>query len=400
MLEHIKKNKEIKFSSFLLTGISNNNIFSKCGCICKGKEEINNNNTNKNINNNPTQDPIKGEKPPKDEKPQQNQEFLNSKNDLIKKVKNLEEKYLKFVPENEQTDTLSNFKSKLNLITKENIKQLKNEFNVIETNLNEVIKIHRKVFDLQELIEKNNIGKLIGSINKNLNCDFTIKDPTGEETENLNDLKSNLNKYLNDNNIEECCISEILHDESYHYFVCNIDKILKLDVKLQNKIKECYEKNTAKKFFYLIKDSSNNIFFYDKINPKQYRETNKFEQLNSVDIEFIKKFFDTNGTTDAENVKIANDIIKGAVINFSERKIESKGVISDLYIVYFFNREILNKIKKDKQLEKYIKRLSFNLYSVTITVKVNGKVENRFREKDLSIDSFDKKTKTLTVTLS
>ena len=57
-------------------------------------------------------------------------------------------------------------------------------------------------------------------------------------------------------------------------------------------------------------------------------------------------------------------------------------------------------MKIDDNNKKYIKKLSANLYCVEITTIENKKLINRIGEGDLKIDSFDKDSKELTVSLT
>lgn len=389
-MDFIKKNKNLILTSSIFCGI-NNNIYCGCNNLSgRGNRPTNNDKTN-TPKEETQQNPDKN-----NENSNNDTEFEQSKNGLIEKVNNLEKGYLKYVPEGKQSDTLSKFKEKLSSITKENIEQLKKEFSVIEPDLNSIINIHRKVVDFKELLETNNVGKFIGSSNKELDCDFTIKTPIEKESKILNELKTNLNNYLVDKKIEECLLYKILQDECYYYFILNDEKFSVLDKNLQKEINECYNKNTTKKCFPLIKDSANNIFFLDgKEVVKQFRGTKYYNSLQSADIKFINTFFETKKSTDGEKAIEIDNLIKSnkGFFSYSER-----GDTTDKYIFYFFDKKVLNIMKNlDPTVKGYIKKLSYNLYCVALTEIRNNHEVNDFNKEDLKIDNYNKDTNTITV---
>ena len=167
---------------------------------------------------------------------------------------------------------------------------------------------------------------------------------------------------------------------------------------------EILKKNDQYTFLLLIKDCNNNMFFYDSkdknLDIKQFKET-AVSGFTYKDILFINTFFETKGNTDDEKVEDFKDKTKSKLCWISERTIkENDYIIDDQYLLYFFDYQIYKLMKIDDNNKKYIKKLSANLYCVEITTIENKKLINRIGEGDLKIDSFDKDSKELTVSLT
>ena len=410
MLEFINKNKNIILNSSIFIEINNlnNNTFGQCsGKGIKNQTNINNN-SEESKEKDPNQDKKEEEKKEgeedKKEDKKEDKEFEKVKKELIKKVENLESEYLKFVPVEGRSESLNKFKEKLGSITKYNINQLNKDFNVLEMDLSSIIEIYRKPIDFQNFIETNNIGKFVGSITKELNSNFTIINPIESEKNDFYNLRNNLNNYLTTNEIHDCVLIEIYKQNRYYYFVVNDVKFGKLSQELKGKYFEILKKNDQYTFLLLIKDCNNNMFFYDSkdknLDIKQFNET-AVSGFTDKDILFINTFFETKGNTDDEKVEDFKDKTKSKLCWISERTIkENDYIIDDQYLLYFFDYQIYKLMKIDDNNKKYIKKLSANLYCVEITTIENKKLINRIGEGDLKIDSFDKDSKELTVSLT
>ena len=410
MLEFINKNKNIILNSSIFIGINNlnNNTFGQCSGKGNKNQTNINNNSEESKEKDPNQDKKEEEKKEgeedKKEDKKEDKEFEKVKKELIKKVENLESEYLKFVPVEGRSESLNKFKEKLGSIRKENINQLNKDFNVLEMDLSSIIKIYRKPIDFQNFIETNNIGKFVGSITKELNSNFTIINPIKSEKNDFYNLRNNLNNYLTTNEIHDCVLIEIYKQNRYYYFVVNDVKFDKLSQELKGKYLEILKKNDQYTFLLLIKDCNNNMFFYDSkdknLDIKQFKET-AVSGFTYKDILFINTFFETKGNTDDEKVEDFKDKTKSKLCWISERTIkENDYIIDDQYLLYFFDYQIYKLMKIDDNNKKYIKKLSANLYCVEITTIENKKLINRIGEGDLKIDSFDKDSKELTVSLT